>query len=778
MPCSGIEVLAGINYTALHNDNLSGFLNPNLEEMLLIRRNSGVAYAKLRVHDYQIKQHEITNFTKETKDRLDEFFNFVRIITSNKWYKLLTLTIKDTNVKNNKFYRLPFQQLMLLDLISAMIQRHGLEEHRSFIFNFIKDRLGMSWMSTSDIQLLQRQLNNVCSGYVIPRRCGKSSFICSLIALSLCFAPGAGLKTLYTAQKKSLCIAALGTVKNHLKKLMNEFNNYHRLRFLRKRENAIRNIQPFSDHYFQMEICRGSEPDVVMAKFYKLYDIGMVGAGDVVAINEFTSKPYCKADTHRGSTYNQIYIDETNFLMPSIFGELIPNLITGNSKMICTSSQKNSQNTKSFVDLRDVRMKGVLTCVVEYVCQYHCMSMLREENLLHTKCLCNIFSQPLHINTSKDFRKLMTAFSIRKTITNEENVESKTAMLSEIGIVPPGMTKDMLQNLGDISNLSLTNEVGGNYFISNTLDVKACIADNSGEIQVLPTVVCYFDPTPTSYRSKTGIKDDRSLHAMTFTGAMIESNVTHYFVLGVEEFATQQFEPVSHDANKAISTVIMNQIKAIHKIYCGYFTNFILLMEIDSLDLENVWYRCGKLLSLKEYQCLQLVNIFSPCLVSPRKRPLESQAKKMPGHVYDISLSLEELATRLSEEDKYKIGIRMPVDKVQRILDFFSTVFSRPRDYTKCITVANAMVSFSLMGVHHISAHIVRSLDRLVIHEKKNPNGRKTHTISGKIQDHRGKCHQPDDLAISLVLSVSLYKKYAIFNPTDEKERLIRLTPT
>lgn len=73
-----------------------------------------------------------------------------------------------------------------------------------------------------------------------------------------------------------------------------------------------------------------------------------------------------------GATYNLTILDESNFLSPKIFRELIPNLFLSGSKMICTSSQKNGQDDKMFVDLRKVRMDTVLLCVIEYVSKSLC----------------------------------------------------------------------------------------------------------------------------------------------------------------------------------------------------------------------------------------------------------------------------------------------------------------------------------------------------------------------------------------------------------------------
>jgi hypothetical protein len=143
---------------------------------------------------------------------------------------------------------------------------------------------------------------------------------------------------------------------------------------------------------------------------------------------------------------------------------------------------------------------------------------------------------------------------------------------------------------------------------------------------------------------------------------------------------------------------------------------------------------------------------------------------------YNFSDFTEEtLKTQLDEKDRYKIGVRMGRDKVQRVLDFFGNCFARRDGYTSCITPAKYLFSFTLMRTD-IAAHIVKSLERLVIKTRVTPTGKKSYSISGK--SATGGCtYIPDDLAITVIFSVSLYMKYAFFdNVETTDERLVRLT--
>jgi hypothetical protein len=410
----------------------------------------------------------------------------------------------------------------------------------------------------------------------------------------------------------------------------------------------------------------------------------------------------------------------------------------------------------------------------------------------------------------------LTAFSSKKITNGDEEDDdgdettSKNSILAEIGIVLPGLTTTDLDSLGDISSLRLTTDQGREHFLTTKIDVHQCIqmTQEGTEFKMLPIVVCYVDPTPTSYKTALGDDSaDRSLHAMTFIGAMIERRstrtITQYIVLGVEEFATQRYEPDSHDAHKAIAMAIMTQIRVLDMVYNGYFSSYVVVMEINSLDLDNVWYKCGQMLNTSAYA--DLVKLISPCIVARRKRQNnggdETRRRKlvklinglsMDGvldkHIADrttdadvlharsilrytlsdYDLTEENLKKQLDEKDKYKIGTRMGKDKVQRVLDFFGNCFVRRNGYTSCITAAKYLFSFTIKR-KDIAAHIIKALERLVIKTRVTPSGKKNYTISGKTTTG-AHVHTPDDLAITVIFSVSLYTKYAFFDNAETND--------
>jgi hypothetical protein len=224
----------------------------------------------------------------------------------------------------------------------------------------------------------------------------------------------------------------------------------------------------------------------------------------------------------------------------------------------------------------------------------------------------------------------------------------------------------------------------------------------------------------------------------------------------------------------------MTQIRTLDMVYNGYFTSYVVVMEINSLDLDNVWYKCGQMFNTSAYADLVKLSIISPCIVARRKRQNngrnETRRRKLVKLINGLSvdgvldkriadrtadadvlrarsilrytlsdydLTEESLKKQLDEKDKYKIGTRMGKDKVQRVLDFFGNCFARRSDYTSCITPAKYLVSFTLMRKDK-AAHIIKALERLVIRTRVTASGKKNYTISGKTTTG-AHVHTPDD---------------------------------
>lgn len=842
IPTFGIEVLSGRNGMTFHKHDMSNAVySDSITTTVENNRDNGIEYAWSRLnekHDYggghnvggcyEIVEHKFFQGTSETKIKLNDFFRFVGNITDNDNIKRLALTSQP--VPGQKFYRLSFQQLMLIDIIFAMMYRFDIAEHKVTVLDFIRGQLGLGHLSPAKVIALANRLGTHASGYIIPRRCGKTTFSSTMIALCMVFCP-AHLKVLYTAQKDFLCKDSYSTVSRGVNAMVAVFNNQQRVLFQHDKEMAERKEgRPFSGWFYEAVSASQDKDKQVTVLFYrKTSETSQLrDTCDRAAVkNVFVAKCYSVKNTLRGGAFNLMFVDETNFINAAVFGEVIPNLSTGLAKLICTSSQKWSQDKREFVDLRDTRMDGVLTCEINYVCPSHCLAFIRAGGMTKTMCMCNMFTQPSHLNTDNILRRLLCAYSLKRgpKITDESQAESKASMLCEIGIVPPGITRSDLDKLQNVSAVPLISQAGRQHLCNARFDVIAALR-NPGRYDIERVVVVYLDPTPTSYKSAAGVEvHDRSMHAMTAVCSVMEMcpttrvRIQKYVILGIEEFTTQQYEPVTHDSCAALTTVFMHMVLTITNLYGGYFRDVILIPEVNSLDLDNMWHKC-QLAYRREYYATIVkhdVCIFTPCVVKSQKRKTISgdervavakrkqvvsmmtrvlpknhmidqletmQRSKCVGLVYgNVAYHDYAKATRndmrgLAEDvealragcrgggEKLKIGYRMKGDKLQRFLDVHTTTINRSPDSIRDVTLATHMVALSLGGVVELGRYLVEKLDSLAIRTVvSKATGNRSYTISGKRVGSSRTDPRPDDVAVATVMAISLYNEYAFFDP-------------
>ena len=546
---------------------------------------------------------------------------------------------------------------MLLDGLVFMANRCELSAHRNLILGYAKERLGLGALSSHHIKLLGQRLNTAASGYVIPRRCGKTSYLCTLASMFMIY-PDAGVKALYTAQREDLCKVVFETTRHNLMLLVQEFNALHLEKHKEKEAAARQNKQIYREPILCAALRIDLVKKIITVNFYLRH---ASEALTKLSENRFVAKVYNAANALRGSEFNLMLVDETNFLSPKIFPELIPNLLLRDSKMICSTSQKNGQDSRPFVDLRKVRMDAVLSCVIEYVCPNHCTALIKQDNLMFTTCSCYMFAQPLHINVVSTMRRLLQAFSTRTggggmisaTFGGSSYANSKDAILSEIGIIPPGFTTDILDKLNSSTDIKLLSEQGERHFLHSRLDLLAEIVSSNN---VHRTVLTYLDPTPSSYRTggKQQPSNDPSKHAMVTVTAMKDGIKTRFVVIGVEEFSTEQLEPETHDSGRAMASVYMAHISTIHHYYNRYFTEYFLVPEVNSFDLDNMWYNCRLILN-KYAVNYDNMNIYAPCIVvSENKRSASKEGRKRKAVIENISL--EGLFHRQSKKSRMDVS--------------------------------------------------------------------------------------------------------------------------
>ena len=814
------DVIESRLYTTLQKQCYSKTMIEPKGTMNDIKRDIAMDYVlrdRFKDQKVQVINHDMFDVTTMKKQPVEDFVGFIRSMTGDGWFKKLTLTIKTSNTplrEKEKFKMHSFQRMIMHDIINSMIDRCDVKEYRELIANYVKGSTGMENLHLARIKDVCERFQTPASGYIIPRRCGKSSFSTAMMALCMVFCPAAGLRVLYTAHCKALCTDAFTTLKENINKLLETFNKKQkdhyedRIKSMRARK-VVNEVEESKQYYFQAKaLCRDKNNEICV-RFYKFNTSTCLikVTTPVISTNEFRAKAYRSADAHRGATYNLIFVDETNFVSPKIFPELLPNLAYGSAKLICTSSQKNGQDSRPFVNIKNVRLNRVTTNVVEFVCPNHCLDLIRQEKVQYSMCQCNTFQQPFHINTGSDMRKLMSAFSVKEQAgggddDDDDNMDSKATMLSEIGIMPPGITKAELEGIGDnISKLRMTAESARKHFMEKRVDLEMWLYTRPDCVS--RTVVAYLDPTPTSYKSENLETFDRSMHAITFITQVKDV----YVVLGVEEFTTQMFERDTHDAMKAIASVFMAQVYAINTFYSSHFKEIILVPEVNSFDLDNMWYKCGEI--YKE-------NPLPLCIMAPamikttafksdvrakrnyKKRRLENgrvilvdsgknvdivedarydlleeelqQKYNQADDVGLLSFTQEELEERVKAQgEKYKIGYRMEHDKVSLFINFFSNTFN----FNKFLMAKNP-VSFSKGGKCELDSYLLDKLDGVVITTSISKSGKRTMHVSGKKVVGKNR-HVADDLSVSTVMAAALFKTYANYTPRED-EVLIKLT--
>ena len=724
--------------------------------------------------------------------------------------------------REDVFVKLHFQQLMLIDTAVFLLARYNVGRSDTLIMlNYVKDRLGLDALSTHAIHRLFDRMSVRASNYVIPRRCGKSTFAWALLSMMLAFAPGAELRAMYTAHTSDLCREAMKPMADNIGDLLQDFN---------RRQVPQKSFVAKS--YLRAE-AKINQKDARIRILFKRVG-GPDGIARVVAENTFKAKPYASKNAHRGATYNFLILDETNFLAPSVYEDVIPQLLKSSdlSKMICTTSHKNpgGGDQRLFVNLRDVRSSAVLSCVIEPVCPNHCMALVRDPEFAFTSCPCNIFYSAVHININKEARKLIESYSMAgcddrgadgssgglggRGGGGEEPVGSRSAILGELGIVPPGFTVDDLDVLGRNVSLNMATEAGRRRFASAAIDVCEELFSDSRELRFRPDVVSYLDPSPASYKMAANTRDspDSSKHAIvSVTRAMDSENRAHYAVLGVEEFSTEDMEDAAHNSCQVMATFYMGHVYAIHKLYDGFFNRFFLIPEINSFDLDYMWELCRAFLGRfqKEFSGL---TVYAPCIVGrkrnqhtsgcndddngadedddadddeelfemwrrrkKRRRMMSAMTTKGSGgddcfggnDPKDLAMSIAELKSKLlTEVDMgiYKIGYRMTREKVKDFLRFFTTIFNPGR-----ISLAKRTISLTVGRSRDLAEYLTQKLQHMRIETRG-----KTVRVTGK-KRHANR-YVTDDVPVCLVMATTLYPYFVPFVDS-ENCRLLRLDP-
>jgi len=334
----------------------------------------------------------------------------------------------------------------------------------------------------------------------------------------------------------------------------------------------------------------------------------------------------------RGSTFNYIYLDEMCFLRPTVFGEVLPMLQTDSGHLVLTSSHKSGQDRRRFVDMHDLRSDAILINNVTHVCASHIVDMLNSKVSVPC-CTCYLFSRPHHFISSLDIRKISTAFSTLSGANGHnvrQEITSKTAMLSEMGIIPPGVTTESLTGDDiDLSGTRLASNAGVDRMCSQLVDVHMhtaytyspdIVSEYVAGRQHVTTGSLLFDPVIVVYVDPTQHDVGQSMHAMAFVTRAnnIQESADyirrgtlptdHYVLLAFEEFQTAW---VSHDNDRyeALAQTFISTCGVLTSLYNGYFERIIVVPESNGSCANNFWRLCRSKYARNSYLMKQNIEI-------------------------------------------------------------------------------------------------------------------------------------------------------------------------
>ena len=476
----------------------------------------------------------------------------------------------------------------------------------------------------------------------------------------------------------------------------------------------------------------------------------------------------------RGNTHNFIFVDESCFVKPAAYIEVIPMLLTDHGHMVLTSSHKAGQDTRSYIDIKSLRIAEILVNNIVHVCANHVLSMLNKKLPLMS-CLCNVFLQPHHITADAGYRRILDTFSTTSSSRNEhDSSEFKTALLSELGIITPYNT---MEDTRDTTHRHLATRKGRDRFCSNFIDVSQYVVRKKKEFNFKNVVVVYIDPTPTDV--------GRSLHAMCFVCKakkssmsckdtvqslpslpLLEDTVDHYVLLAAEEFATDDISS-DGDALNALSSVFITTVHVLTLLYDAYFTEYIVAIEANSMQVDSFWSRCYELYDKYPILHENGIKILSTAILLPNsKKKTTSKVPKMNNNPrfspydvssYELNMLSEENQLRNHTVKNYRIGYVLDSSKVERIYNFFSLMYNPVSGNASTVLCSKELWGHTIMcKSDSLPYYVAQKLDLLEIRPVVNhTTGEIKYKISGKGRSETGDFVQ-DDLAIAVVLSVSL----------------------
>jgi hypothetical protein len=502
-------------------------------------------------------------------ENLDRFIEYVNFGCQPEWMGQIFSGIAN-NKKAHKTYRTPFQQLMFLDMIQMLINRHGLNSMTAFIFRWCGDILGTSHCSHVRYRQLSEILNKRGSVYVIPRRSGKTAFLAHIAAIATLFFPAANLRTMYVVHNKKNASEFLRTVITFIKVTTKDFNRYSKDQYdYRKRHKLYEH-----DFYYHAYAFSEGDNEIRVGFQIKKDDLNDVWKSRPLdKLNTFTARCYNITNCLRGLHKNFIIVDEANFLKRDIYTEVVPMLATDNGKIVCASSQKTTTVTKKNLPIDLLPGETFLMARVAFVCFYHYKQQKLTSDELGA-CPCNLFSIPGHLNVGGDFKQIADAF-----FKNQYDKSVNTRDAGECGGLPPGVNaQDLLSSENNVLADSLSIEL----LLRERYDVTDYILNQ--KIRSKPfDVVVYLDPAPMD-------TVNASRHAMVFVARFPRSGGCYdYVILAAEDFRTCDISKTDRDCDRALSTVFFKTINALYEIYRQSIHRILLIIESNAMQTNRFW---------------------------------------------------------------------------------------------------------------------------------------------------------------------------------------------
>lgn len=155
--------------------------------------------------------------------------------------------------------RSPFQQLMALDTLCAMIRRSSMVGHIYHIFMRLRTVLEAPWIGATHARWFINLLSShMVVAYNVRRRMGKTASVRAEVAKSLCFFPTARLHSMYVVHTDTQATECLLKISRSLDHLIKMFNDVQQRAFQRRPAITTDEGKSYDYYYMASKVGRGA----------------------------------------------------------------------------------------------------------------------------------------------------------------------------------------------------------------------------------------------------------------------------------------------------------------------------------------------------------------------------------------------------------------------------------------------------------------------------------------------------------------------------------------